>query len=214
MSLDNLIHYNSKTETNSSVNWRFLGKNDKVIFDQKRAYACFSPITYQAVPADVIKIIVYRGLGLIPYSKKIIVLWIKELNKLGFPCSVSFEKSTVNFTLELKNFEFKAHLTITLQLIRALFEDHICYIPEVYFDLLESGAEKDKFFALQLAHKIVTNRKNLSIMGGFPNQNHMVTYDNNFTKPLGQEVFWERIKESKNLVYSEKYSNINKIWSN
>lgn len=213
MSLNNLKYYNSKKSTGTFVSWNLLDKNDKII-DGEKGYVCFSPITYSAIERSAKKINVYRELSVIPYSKKIIERWVSELNELGFPCSVNFTPTIANFLVNLQDFEFKSHLTITLQLIRALFESYICYIPEVYFDLLESGEEKNKFFALQLAHKIVTSPENYGKLNGFPNTNHMVTYKNNFKEPIDQKTFWERIKKSKNPVYSEKYSNINNIWRN
>ena len=163
------------------------------LIDSAEKTTCFSSLTYFPIETAINKIIIYKELSQIPYDKDVVKKWIEELNELGFPCSVEIKSDCAYFTVKPKDFVKKFHFNSTLQLIRCLYERYICYVPDVYFGLIENGF--DKFNAIQLAHLKLTDYKESALA----NYNPMITSSHNNIKTITQKEFVERIKKS---IYS------------
>jgi len=200
-------HYKSDTKTDTYVSFKFLDDKNNVIATHG-PHACFSLITYSAIPDTCKKIVFFRDISTIPYNLDIIKKWIAELNELDFPCQVECEKSNekvINFTIDLKDFQKKIVVNCTLQLIRCLTESYICYVPDIYFNILDQNPKIDKFIALQDAHRKCPM---------YANTNHMITCNgngNNITK----EIFLERVQNHRIKTYDNNgYGdcNISSLW--
>jgi len=137
----------------------------------KTRHACYALLMY-GLKKEIVKVVTIQSFEKIPYDWEIIKLWINELNEFGFPCSVEKkEDGNVYFTVLIKDYSGKAHLLSAFSLIRCLFERYHCYVPEIYFNLIkEKKSSKDKFLALQLAHRNLSLYKESS----FYNSGHTV----------------------------------------
>jgi hypothetical protein len=198
--------YKTSVSTHATSSWRFLDKKGKVTKEVKD-YACFSPLTYDSIPIDVEKIVVFKELSGIPYDKNVIINWTKELTKLGFPCSINFTNTDAEFTLDLKDFRYKMQVSCALQLVRALYERGVAYAPEFYFSNIKENDDLEKRFSeLQLAHGKASQQP-------YCNTNHMITYAYNFTKPIKQKVFLKRLEETKTGVYGTQ-TGLDILWRN
>lgn len=186
------------------VDFKLFDKNGMLISDHPDRQ-CFFEINYGAIPSRTHKIVIGRNINRIPYDAKIIELWIKELNELGFPCQVEVKKKFVYFSILLDDFTYKAHLMCTLSLIRCLFEDYICIVPERYFNILAGDKSIDKFIALQDAHR------NLGDGFNYANTNHMVTYRVNGNNVTKEELF-ERIKNTGYNVFTSQRIALSALW--
>ena len=212
-------YYKTETPTNTNVSFRLLGESDVTLSRMRYGvltpydwnYACFSPITYSAIPPETRKILIYRFLNQIPYDLVAIKRWIDDLNTLGFPCSYHIstnDKNLIHFVVDLKDYKKKILVICALMLIRCLFEQHICYIPNFYFDLLDKNPKSDKFKSLQDAHK--TNADNEF---NYMNTNHTITDKSNKFN-ITRETFLNRVKDSRFGVYdnNDHDCNINGLW--
>ena len=176
-------YYDSTKRTNDRVWFKLLDKDGRVIKEQRND-ACFSTITYYTIPAETVTILIYHAKDAVPYSVENIERWIKEINELGFPCS--FEVTLTNdyhFTIKVADYVYKTHLVSTLMFIRCLYETGIAYIPERYFQLLDEKPDRDKFEAIQIAHKTAPE---------YFNWNHTVTSKENGSDNVTKDVLWGR----------------------
>lgn len=181
-------------ELGSNVSFRTMDAKKKVIKNTENCQ-CFAPLTYSPI-VDIAFIEVYHSLKRLPYSWKIVEKWVAELNELGFPMELSKDKENVNFLLDLKNYHKKYHLSSALMLIRCVYEKRIAYVPEIYFGLLESGAE-DKFLTLQQAHFNLSNFE----QSYYYNSNHTVTSkQEEGLKPISRENYFKKLEASKFLL--------------
>ncbi len=210
----------------SYVNWKSFCKDNK-LKETKESQSCYSPLTYNKIPNTITKISPYEKLENIPYPQEIIQKWINEITELGFPVELNIEEGVAYFNLYLDKFEYKAHLTSTLQLTRCLFETGICYVPECYFKLLDEKPEvslDEKFELLQLAHAAAQDianaplpedkNKEYAYRCNF-NWNHTVTYKENFVEPMPRKLFWEKLKQTEVKTFGEyKYVSVSNLWSN
>jgi len=204
----------------TDVSWKVYDKDKELESWGRNNYACFSPITYEKLPEEAVRIVVTHPLALIPYSKEIIERYIKDLNEFGFPVSLDLTSDSARFIIDLKNYEYKIHLNSTLQLIRALYEKFICFVPEFYFSLIELSGRADslscaeKFDIFQEAHSKTSS--SASQIGGIPNSNHMVTYRGNFKSPISFEKLMNKIKATGMKVYDKYgfYNSLSGCWSN
>lgn len=212
--MSNCKYYNDKNkDLGTYVSSKTLDKNNQLIYDYKN-YPCFSHITYHSINSKVSKIVVYRPLKQIPYDIEVIKLWINELNELGFPCNCELDnnnKEVVNFTINIADFKYKPHLSCTLMLIRCLFEDGICFVPEFYFSLIKKHKNPDKFSILQDAHKKIKG------MGLGANTNHMVTflsdgYEGNNEINVTREQLFKNIENTKIGIYDGEKTCIWRLW--
>lgn len=194
-------YFNDKDIPNNVRVWfKTLDKDGNVIRDYTNQ-ACFSDLTYYGISSAVKKIIIYNQKKLTPYKFNAVKRWIKEINKLGFPCSCSENDETFEFTVNLDEYTWKAHLISTLMLIRALIEGGINKVPEFFLTAIDADPKIDKFQALQDAHKDSRMR--------YYNSNHMITYQGN-GRNVDSKTLHERYKNSAIKVYETKgdYHNV------
>jgi len=210
-------YYNTEVAPSKKVNWCYLD-GDNSITQEEHNVACFSRITYDAIPEYVKKIVVSHERSQIPYSDEIIHRWIKELNAFNFPVSVEIKQDEVDFTIELEKYEYKAQVNCALQFIRALYERFIAYLVECYFNRLDanpSATLEEKFAFLQEAHKEITCNYSEFSCYDYPNTNHMVISSGNFDVPLTRAEIFERFKGTEQHVYDPyKSINIERLWRN
>ena len=193
-----LKYYNTNARTNTSVSFSVYDKEGALLMNRERN-DCFSRITYDFLPARAHHIIFYKKKTEVPYSFEIVQKWIKELFQLGFPCSVTEENNTFYFRFNIDDFTYKTHLNSTLQLVRAIAEDAICYIPEFYFSLIEKSPRINKFLALQSACRTVDRHYNGL---GYLNTNHIVTGKHKHVKfNVTKEKLFENFKTDGTTVW-------------
>lgn len=187
------------------VFYHTLDQNDHLIEEYKDV--CFRDISVWAIPENVKKIVVIHPLSRIPYHPEFIPQWIKEINNLGFPCNFVIKNNDAHFSVELKHIEYKNHLIYTLQLIRVLFETGLCYVPELYFDLIEKDSNIDRFIALQIAHK------NLELLRPYvcSNANHAITSLYNGAGNITKAQFLERLSKTIG-IYSDGRTAYTFLW--
>jgi hypothetical protein len=198
-----IIHY---------VSFSVFDTGDNIFYEEKNA-SCFSSLTYSPINPLIKSVVIQHGLSQIPYNNEIIVSWIKDLNELGFPCSVLFNANTAFFTVKLKDFKKKLHFSSTLQLIRALYEKYICYVPDIYFGLISGEKPMDKFEAIQIAHLKTKDYKESALV----NYNHMITSFCVNSKPITREEFNSRLEKSdydmaKKHWGGTKHNSLNGLW--
>lgn len=208
---------NLKTPTDTSVSFKTLDKDLGIVesFDDS---ACFSGVTYQPISNRVKYVYVTRSMKWITYEKHIINKWIEELNDLGFPCAVEYDKNKqiATFKLNIEHFKKKIHFSSTLSLIRCLWETGICFVPEAYFSKYKKGMTLDeRWMLLQDSHK---DAQEMSRDNGiYINTNHMVTNARNDN--IDRIKFWDRIENcsidvySSNGYYGGKSESIEKTWN-
>lgn len=224
-------YYIKDTETTIKVNYKLLDKDGEILTyiintatgTEKRLRdnkndSCFSSVTYNAIPQETKTIVIYHPLTKIPYDKIFIEKWVKELNDLGFPCKLTFNKQNAEFIIDLSEYKKKLHLNCAMQLVRCVTESYICFIPELYFNSIEKLPKTEldldkKFDVLQDAHKS-TKQYNES---AYANTNHMITHKYNGEKNVTRDIFWARIKESKLEIYDNHginaaYGKLNALW--
>lgn len=190
---------------NIKVSYRVIGENNQTIFDVALS-SCFASVTYHPIDATATLIEIYRPFNEIPYSFDFIEKWIKELNEFGFPCEVKKDGDVVYFYLILKNFKYKAMINCTLQLVRCLFENGICIIPELYYQLVEKSPNKDKFLLLQDAHKDKILTEN------YANTNHMVTHHRNRYN-ISKQDFEKNIVNSRATTFEHLGCRLDDLWN-
>ena len=191
-----MSYYNKNAQPNIRVNFKLLDDNGCVI----RSYsdeACFSNITYYAIPKRTAAILIHHSKDLVPYDVSAIERWINDLNEIGFPCAyIGSNAVEHNFQINIKDYKYKVHFISTLMLIRALYESGICMVPDIYFQLVDANPTIDKFDALQTAHKPTRSKK--EFLSRWYNTNHMVTYDGNGSgENVKKDTLFERYKDSK-----------------
>lgn len=91
------------------------------------------------------------------------------------------------FNVHLKDYANKSHLFSTLTLIRMLSESSMSTVPEIYFNMMDADPLRDKFEAIQEAHRGPVN-------GG----SHAVTYKGN-GKSITREAIMKKFKAKNNL---------------
>lgn len=91
------------------------------------------------------------------------------------------------FNVHLKHYSNKSHLFSTLTLIRMLSESTMSTIPELYFQMMDADPDRDKFEAIQDAHKGPIN-------GG----SHAVTYKGNGSN-VSRKALMDRFKSKTDL---------------
>lgn len=204
-SLGKLSFYNADGKNlHTSVSYRTFDKNHNLLNDYGSC-ACFYAFTQNVIPSEIDLIEVYHSLKQIPYSNEIIARWIGELNELGFPCEVRFDADFAYFLVKPKVFTKKFHFNSTLQLIRCLYEYQICYVPEIYFNLISGEKPIDKFVAIQLAHlKLAEYKESAS-----HNSNHMITSAGTNKEPLTRERWQSRLNKSS---YGMAHARSNEGW--
>jgi hypothetical protein len=192
--------FKPKVETDASVDYKVVSADGQVL-DKKDGRSCFSTLTYESIPRAADRVIVTRNVDELPYDKEPITLWINDLNTLGFPVAVSFPaKGPVTFTLWLKDYDRKVHLSSALSLIRCLWEQTICLVPGVYLTAVQTTSSlDDKWTILQDSHRAIKNMKRPPGHYG-ANENHMVTYLGNGNN-ISRTAFWERVKNTKPGIY-------------
>lgn len=159
------------------INYRLLGKRNKIIKDYYNAACFISIVGYNTgLPKDTHKILVYLPTG-ITNTKPQVNAYIKDLSRMGFPCKYLGIKSVTrnsqiykdnklvdNFitdkyyciTVPIQNkkgliYKSKDHWFCTLTLIRYLLE--YSYVINKYFAICKAvGKRVNKFKALQIAN--------------------------------------------------------------
>lgn len=209
--------FNTETPTDTYVSYRLVDDKGQTIKTYEN-HACFSSVTYAAIPPDARYIVVYRSLSKVPYAHPVIQHWIKEISLLGFPCSVRRtgrgKDSVIEVAIDLKDYALKMHVSATLQLIRCLWETGCALVPDIYFRMLKDrrlGLDV-RFDLLQDAHKEVRDKKHEEASGGYANTNHQVTYKGNGSN-VGREVLFKRLKATAHSVYSGEYSTLDSLWN-
>lgn len=98
-----------------------------------------------------------------------------------------------NFIININDYVYKTHLISTLMLIRALYEQGICRVPQIYFQMIDENPATDKLDAIQSAHKVRHGH------GG--GSGHMITYPGNGGN-VSSKILFENFKKSKLGVYT------------
>jgi hypothetical protein len=224
-------YYKKNTPVTTHVNYYLVDENDNLVGVKYENADCFSKITYNNIPVLAKKIIITHPFNKIPYDKKFIKKWIKEINLLGFPCILaapnikSPDGDNNKIIIELDKYKKKLHINVTLQLIRYLTESYICYYPDLYFQgieaaeklILKTGLKKlsleERFAILQEIHKIVVSDEKEYRQA---NINHTITHSGNFVKPLPRADFFNRIdKLGRNVYDNYDYGyGVNALWNN
>jgi hypothetical protein len=188
--------------TDASVDYKVLDKDGREL-DKKAGWACFSSLTYDSIPRNIDRIVVTRGANELPYDQAAIVLWINDLTALGFPVEVSFPNGgPVTFTLHLKDYDRKVHLSSALSLVRCLWEQTICLVPDVYLTRIKKASSLTaKWKILQDSHRAIKDMKRPPGHYG-ANTNHMVTYAGN-GENISRAAFWDKVKGTKPSVYDK-----------
>jgi len=190
---ESYIYYECLDETNKQV----FSKND----------ICFRDLSLNTIPLDYKFIRIHRDKSRIPYNENSISKWIAEINQLGFYCTFFVKDTVYYFVVEISKFGSKPHLIYTLQLIRAMFERGLCYVPEIYFSILEENPNIDKFQALQNAHKDIYHLR--PFVGANPN--HAVTSIYN-GKNVSKAEFINRLNKSPD-AYTKKSVCYERLWN-
>jgi hypothetical protein len=203
----NKRYFDSSHARFCGVTYEVLDKNGKHLAGENNI-ACFTYLTYNPLPEGADRIVVTEPLSNIGYSEESITRWITDIDSLGFPCKVKLEDDKAVFTLSLSDYKWKRHLGMTLQLLRALYEHGVYYVPEAYFRLLDAGA-KDKFDALQTAHKSLPPH-------AYANTNHMCTYKGNGDN-VDLPTLFQRLESSNLPLWHPYYQgfgnhNIDEMW--
>jgi hypothetical protein len=119
---------------------------------------------------------------------------ILTLMRHGHEALVSLNKFH-NFYVNLDDYKDKNHLFSTLSLIRCLTESGICYVPEVYFKIMDADPGFDKLEACQAAHKKVSKKYEFS-NDVYVNSGHMITFHGN-GENIAHEDLMKRFSKAK-----------------
>lgn len=179
-------YYNKSANIINYVWFNLLDENGKIIKEYPNE-ACFASITSYGISKKVKTILIYHDKRSVPYSEKSINRWIDDVNEIGFPCAfIGSNETHYNFQINLCDYKYKVHLFSTLMFIRAIYEQGICLIPEIYFQLMDEHPNADKFDMIQTAHK-----SNAIRLGGYSgaNSGHMLTYKGNGDNVDSQTLF-------------------------
>ncbi len=117
-----------------------------------------------------------------------------------------------NFFVDLDKYEDKNHLFSTLCLIRCLTESGICYIPEIYFSIMDNTPGMDKLEAIQLAHKKVSSRTKRYDPKNYANTSHMVTFDGNGSN-ITKEAIMAKFAKAKLNLRDAGFLGLNASWN-
>lgn len=120
--------------------------------------------------------------------------------------------TTHNFFIKVADYKDKNHMFSTLFLIRCLLETGINRVPEEYFKLMDTNPARDKFEAIQIAHKIVTYRDAPYDPKSHASRDHMVTFDGN-GENITQSALMSRFAESKTDVRDKGYLRLSINWN-
>ena len=197
-------YYNPAIETVINVNSIKLLDIDSKVIKQYPSIICFAPIIHYVIPSNTEIILMHRQITAFPYEEKEIERWITDLNEIDFPCTFIGRNDTdYNFQINIRDYQFKAHLFATLMLIRALYERGICKIPEIYFEMMDKNPEADKFDTIQTAHKQVKTGYAWDGKGQCANAGHMITHEGN-GKNVTKEILFGKYAKSKQKSLEER----------
>ncbi len=180
-------YYDPDVETGIHVWFKLFDETGKLLITRNDA-SCFADISLRDVQASVKKIIVEHKKKNVPYKVAEIKRWIADINELGFPCAlIDYSAEHYVFEVLFSHYKYKAHLVATLMLIRTLYEQGICRVPEAYFCVMDANPNADKFQEIQSAHKS-------SSIGSYHNTNHMITFSSN-GQNISKELLFKRYAE-------------------
>src|SRR5688572_21640959 len=112
-----MIKYQTdRSNIQGMINYRLMA-GDRALETHHGAW-CFATIFNGAIPKTCTSVEIYHPPAHIPYSNESIERWIAAINKLGFPCTVSFEKDMVRFFTPTEKYKYKLHILSTMMLIR------------------------------------------------------------------------------------------------
>lgn len=207
-----MSYYKRRETSTSFVRFRLLDKAGGEINSYSN-YACYSPVTYAAIPKECVTIECFHPLNQIPYDMDAIKRWIDEINLLGFPCHIvdkKTNKTTLTVALDLKDYRRKMHVNCALQLVRCLIESGIFHVPDLYLskiDKLVVKMDKDdraeRFLMLQDAHREIR---------GYANTNHMCTYASNGDGNVDRQEFFNRLEKYSAETYSGTVIGLSALW--
>lgn len=217
MAVKSVKLYNPSVQTTNSVSFEVRDEKGELVAlsqyklpAQTRNTACFSALTYETIPKAAATVIVIHPRDRIPYDKATIQRWIEVISDLGFPCSVAPGTASGNarFTIDLKQYRWKMHLTCVLMLIRVLYETGLAAIPGIFFELLDADPRADLFDLMQTAHKVREGYTHST----YGNTNHCVTYDSNGSNVTRDELF-ARIEATDKPLYGSSYACCDDLWN-
>lgn len=121
-------------------------------------------------------------------------------------------KSYHNFFVSLHEYKDKNHFFSTLSLIRCLIQSGINRVPEEYFKLMDETPSRDKFEAMQTAHRIVSCKNTPYDPKTYAPTGHMVTFDGN-GQNITKDALMARFAKMKTDLRDRGYLRIHANWN-
>lgn len=183
------MKYYRKCPLHGCSRYKELDNNKQVVEDHSGNLSCFSNITYKPLNHDTHYILVWEFARNIPYDDACIRDWIRDLNEMGFKCTVEKVDDNYNFYVPVRNedgeFITKLEMNSCLFLIRYLYHaDTISTFPNFYFEIMDELPQADKFEVMQMAHAYNDDP--------YFNTNHSLR-DSVLRKTISKERFWNKL---------------------
>lgn len=175
-------------------------------YGESETSACFASI-FRSIPKTAVAAYVCHPTEKMAYDPADIKRFVADLCEMGFKCEYLEEwgDKTI-FRIDLLDMETKNQFCSTLTLIRTLYEAGSAKVPEHYFRDMDARPAKDKFEALQDAHKHPGS-------GGYSlGLGHNVTNRENGPN-ITLEALYDRFKKEKKTPFSEGGTTLNKCWA-
>lgn len=195
------------------VSYKLVDGNGKILERHNQA-ACYSSITYGALPKTTAKIVCHQTKAQIRYTPEECERWIKEVNGFGFPCTYlgfgtkAHETTDNDHVFEIpilidgvQIYKNKAWMTSALMMVRYLIEDCLEVIPREFFRM-EALLPKDfdRFKLMLFCHTFANGNSNHSVRG-FVLQTLMSKED------------WAKIADKNNhSIYASPSPSITGLW--
>lgn len=202
--------------TDTTSVWYQIRGAKNALLDQREEIACYSPITYQGLPQDATKIVLYHPKNSTPYSKEECKRWVEEVNNFWFYPVRYLGLGSKTYNIDDDNHVFviylyrkgkmvyskKSYLNSILMIMRYLMEYKINQLPRKYFELLDKAKDDvDRFKLLQFVHCFVEG-----------NTNHTLREEGVQTL-LSKEEFKQKADAIDASVFSNKRISVTNLWS-
>jgi hypothetical protein len=164
-----MSYFKTGKQTTANVTFALEGKKKEA--REYRGQTCYSAVTQHLIPAHYQSLLIKEAVGHVPYERKECLRWVNDLNEIGFPCHFVSMGTHLKIRIKFKDYKSKTHMVSTLLLLRALWEQGMNRIPDVYFQAMDANPNANKLEEIQKAHK----NKSLAKNGYWYNTNHTVT---------------------------------------
>lgn len=197
----------------TSVWYYVLGKKNKILWDKPR-HACYSSITYGALPQNAVAILCYHHKSDTPYTTEQCREWIKHVRSWGFPMQyigmghkgLKISKDHHVYRIPIlqkgrKIYSSKTWLTSALMMVRYTMESGINSLPEHFFRLLPQLPKTvDTFRLMQYCHRFIHGNSNHSVR-----EFHTQTL-------ITKEEFTQRANKRQYSIYNSNFPSITSLW--